>query len=375
MKRTATLVAGLLLVTGTVFAGTIDLSGTSIKFSSNVFSTQGYNFDGGNDGDTDGVLKLNYTIDPTTTVSFKYETDSTFDDGMSVIMNKKVGAVEGQWAGVLGSKGAQQQFGLLEDKNSDTYIKWTKSPALSLTFFPYAFNMNNGTLFDDDGHHSKVPGIVANFKNGYVGAGIDAVTAEKQVVGLKAGYTVKAGALSVTAKYSGVFFDKDVVGQSSLVGPGDATIKEITQDVNVYAEMTQGKLTFKGEVGYNQLVKDTYKYAGTNDYVNNGFGAIAKVIYQASPVLSPYALVKHRTDGFLAGDIETTALGATTAAVKKGGITTGVIGADYKLTPQLNFNAEAELNVAGEKIYADSKGASGKEKTAASLNLSVSYGF
>ena len=60
MKRTATLLAGLLLVTGTVFAAEgLDFSGTTIKAKSVLLNTAGANVNDDSNGDTDLVLKLN----------------------------------------------------------------------------------------------------------------------------------------------------------------------------------------------------------------------------------------------------------------------------------------------------------------------------
>ncbi len=62
MKRTATLLAGLLLVTGTVFAegSTLDFSGTTIKAKSVLLNTAGANVNDDSNGDTDLVLNSEY---------------------------------------------------------------------------------------------------------------------------------------------------------------------------------------------------------------------------------------------------------------------------------------------------------------------------
>ena len=54
MKRTATLLAGLLLVTGTVFAAdnALDFSGTTIKAKSVLLNTAGANVNDDSNGDT-----------------------------------------------------------------------------------------------------------------------------------------------------------------------------------------------------------------------------------------------------------------------------------------------------------------------------------
>ena len=103
MKRTATLVAGLLLVTGTVFAeGKLSADGTVIKAKSVVYNTVSDDaFNDDSNGDTDLILKLNYKIDDKTSVSLGYNTD---DDGNSdadtsgeVLVKRTEGKVEAQF--------------------------------------------------------------------------------------------------------------------------------------------------------------------------------------------------------------------------------------------------------------------------------------
>lgn len=376
MKKTATLVAGLLLVSGTVFAaGNLDFAGSVIKAKTVLISTNGMNVNDDSNGDTDYNLHLKYTLDDKTSATFTYTTDdnsNTYDNSLNVKVKRVEGTVEAQISAELATKAANgDSVRFTENQDtSDTYIKWNKTKDMALTFYPFNMGLNNGSVFDNGDSFTQIPGVVATIANAYVGVGMDAITTDESVVALKAGYTLTAGPLTAKVKYSGVFYDADqLAGDDTAKVATAGRLGKITNDVNANVNFKLSKaLTLDAEVGVNTLDKDCLVLGG--DSVDSGFGLSAKATYAMTSVLAPYAQVKYTTDGFLAyGDMRD----QNKVGIETGGIAEGILGANYTLAKNLVLNGEAVAKVAGEKIYTDSDNAG--TKSSFTLAASVAYTF
>lgn len=387
MKKTAILLAGLLLVSGTVLAaGELDFTGTQIKAKSVLINSQAKGVNDDSNGDTDAILQVKYKINDKTSASIKFNTDDTsngadFDDNAELLVKRVDGALEAQYDLELdfsnkpNSDTTQYAFQLKEDNDSNkTYVKWKQSDTLTLGFYPFNMGMVNGSMFDEDDALTEIPGVIATSGNTYVGLGYDTVDSSNSVLALKAGHKLTLAGLTINAKYSGVFYDEDKIKtlssnttMSGVTSGNGGTIGAVSQDINVNVNYKLSeKITLDAEAGLNILNKN-YTIAGAKD--TNGLGLTAKATMKFSDILTPYAQFKYSTDGYLAyGDMLT-----INKTKKSGGITEAIAGADYILVKGLILNAEASLKSAGETIYVDKDAKA--VKSALQLSTSVTYKF
>ena len=206
MKRTATLVAGLLLVTGTVFAAPTVTTTGEVVYTNTVFATDAATLQHpAGDGDTQGLkatvvaqfneansltLTLDEGNDPTVSLEFKSVgkenvftattkaddasdpsnlTDANGDDkslfkttDLKVVHTK--GKVVAQVAGTVTADiyGAmptgQAHFGA--DTGADAiYLQYQVTPSVQTTFYPYATGFGVDTIFTDDATGDEVFGL------------------------------------------------------------------------------------------------------------------------------------------------------------------------------------------------------------------------
>ncbi len=148
MKKAATLVAGLLLVTGTVFAEgfTYDFSGTNVEFTQSLIDSQkGTLITKTGDSDVTVNFKL---AKENTTVNFKAEFDDK--DAVVVELGHKIldGVVEINVAGDLNFTGYKydsdkktysQTQGLTASRNDSVWLKYAPKSVegLEIKLFPY----------------------------------------------------------------------------------------------------------------------------------------------------------------------------------------------------------------------------------------------
>ena len=395
MKKSAILLAGLFLVSGTVLAGDLSFSGTQVRVKTKLISTDTKSVNDDSNGDTDVILQMNYKIDDKTNASFGFNTDdnsdSASDDILAVRVKRVDGPIEAQFRADLSFSNSATITALpatvdfksivlkeVQDSRKDsaeTYVKWKKSDDLSLTAYPFNMGMLNGYAFNKDKQFTAIPGLVANYKTSYVGVGFDTLSDNKNtILGLKAGHKLVLGSATIDAKYSGLFYDEDkvTIGTTGAKVGNSAYINKITQDVNVSMNYKMNaKVTLEGEAGYNKLNKTTM-IGGSKD--DNGYGLSAKATMKINDNFSPYAQFKYSTDGYLTyGDMND--VNFVYSNLKTGGITEAIAGFNYTLVKGLNFNSEAKLKAAGEKIYKDKDGVSNKEKQAFQLTAGVAYKF
>lgn len=404
MKKTAILVAGLLLVSGSVFAeSALDFTGTMIKAKTNIVDTATNPINDDSNGDTDMILKLKYNIDAKTTATFEYNTDDnsdSWDNEAELILNRKEGKVEAQFDArvVVGATDADtalsgQSF-LSEDQTSDkTFIKYNHTKDLAFTFYPFNMGLNNGKVFDHSDFHTDIPGVVVNYQNVYAGIGMDAIDGtDESVVALKAGASYKTAKAEFSAKYSGAYWDKDELTPKLGVVATDGTLGPITHDINFNLNYKATKrFTLDAEVGVNVLYDDVALFdidEAEYDDVSTGFGMSLKGTYAATAKTSVYGQFKYTTDGYLSYEdmadwnartyIDINANGKYDAGtdilgIKTGGIFELIAGLDYKLTEKLVLNGEAKLQAAGNEVYEDKDGKA--QSSHFVLSTSATYKF
>lgn len=432
MKRTATLVAGLLLVTGTVFAeGKLDFSGTVIKANTKLITTTDANVSDDSNGDTDAVLQLKYNLTDNTSATFKFDTDSeddTYDDDMEILLKTVQGKVEAQFDAGLkfkneayvyndANENGKQDSGELgnyvnngvrfaEDQDSNkTYIKYNHTDKLAVTFYPFNMGLGNGSVFDDSDSYTEIPGLVLTAGNAYVGFGMESAdvdtdsvaagTQKESVMAVKAGYEMTSGDTKVALKYSGAFWDKDKLAQSDTSKPGAYAVGTnvlgtagqlgpVVHDVNVHAELKLAeKFSVVAEAGINVLYDDIEAYvpkdgaiSSDKEDVKTGYGVSVKGTYALSDKVAPYAQVKYTTDGFLAyGDMEDWNINNQDEILYTGGVLELIGGVDYKLTDKLTLTGEAKFQNAGEEMFSDEDGNKYKESTAMTLSATAKFTF
>lgn len=399
MKKTAILVAGLLLVSGTTFAeGALDFTGTEIKAKTNLVDTATNPINDDSNGDTDMILKLKYNIDPKTTATFEYNTDDNYDfydNEAELILNRKDGKVEAQFdaAVILGANSENGEAFLMEDPTSDkTFIKYNHTKDLAFTFYPFNMGLNNGKVFEHSDYHTDIPGVVLGYKNIYAGIGMDAIEGtDESVVALKTGATYKSAKAEFSAKYSGAFWDEDEL-TPGLSNAADyvataGTLGYVAHDINFNLNYkATKKFTLDTELGVNVLSDDMYvanPENGETDDVSTGFGLSLKGTYAATAKTGVYGQFKYTTDGFFSYEdmadwnlktgIDLDGDDVADANQETAGVFELIAGVDYKLTEKLVLNGEAKLQAAGNEIFADKDGDA--QSSHFVLSTSASYKF
>lgn len=359
MKRTATLVAGLLLVTGTVFASEWKMTGATVEGTFDLVNTQNgaLNSNGGdlnltfktekeftvgtvgveakfNKSEEDNAVKLTYSkTEGDFTVATSAKILEAKDTNSSVTSVKEAGAISFKTA-----------------EGSDTYIKWNVmgSKTTSLTFYPYevdGMNWDKDTFVSFDNSNNK-GGFKLATKIGASDLAIkfsekdgDSKTENKYSV--KGELSTKVSTASITA----------AAGMSTSTGTTFAAAK---------VEMPVAKFTVIGEVNVENM--DTYKDAK--------FGMFAKGSYKM-PVMNGYTPTAYASFKSVSSpDLKATP--TTDEAITK---TTTELGlglnkGSFTITPK------AVLEAADKNAYDKEKSENGTtEKSATKLAVTVKYGF
>ena len=166
MKKTATLVAGLLLVTGTVLATGLngwDLTGTTVEGDLWLMHSENgpLTSDGGD---------LDVTVEATKEtevgkfgVKAYMEDANDGDDEVTLSFSRTQGNFEvGLGAAIIDrADGAEEaQFRLETKDNSDSYLKWNMTEKMSLTYYPW--EVDGMSSFDEDTFEAFVIGDRSN---------------------------------------------------------------------------------------------------------------------------------------------------------------------------------------------------------------------
>ncbi|MBN1470029.1 MAG: hypothetical protein JXM74_01455 [Fusobacteriaceae bacterium] len=385
MKRTATLLAGLLLVTGTTFAaGTWSLEDTMIRVKTNLVDTGEGTVNDDSNEDTDLELQFNVQIDDKTKITLNYNTDdvkdSNYVDGSDnaaeLLIYRKDRKIEAQFDAAVSfngkdDKGNNADF-IFEDQTSyKTYLKLNFTKDVGVSLYPFNMGLANGVVFDEDKGHTEIPGLVLQTKKGYIGIGMDAVDSENNIMALKAGYSFDAYNGKIDLKYSGAFWDSDEINRSTAVVGTAGRIGYITHDINVHGEFRPAKnVNLIAEAGINMLPEKTL-YDADGEEIKSAFGLSVKGTFDVTREVSPYVQVKYTTDGFLAYE------DMYKINIDKNTETSGLLeligGVDYYFQDNVILNGEIKIMNAGEKVFIDNDG--GYTSSALVLSAGAAYKF
>lgn len=191
MKRTATLVAGLLLVTGTVFAATTVTPTGSVEYKNTVFATdkavlqhnqdrtawdaQGFKVNVKTQFNANNSLELTTTdveTDPEDlTIIYKYTGKPTTVEAKTTDLGKtvkftvenEVGRTKAHLQGNLVTTSATgtSEFTLLDDDDA-VYLQYKATDKLTTTFYPYRTKFAVDTIFTDKLAADELFGIKNN---------------------------------------------------------------------------------------------------------------------------------------------------------------------------------------------------------------------
>lgn len=385
MKRTATLLAGLLLVTGTTFAaGTWSLEDTMIRVKTNLVDTGSGTVNDDSNEDTNLELQLNVQVDEKTKITLNYNTDDmedTYgangsDNAAELIVNRKDRKIEAQFDAAVSFNGKDDEGNdapfLFEDQTSyKTYLKLNFTKDIGVSLYPFNMGLANGVVFDEDKGHTEIPGLVLQAKKGYVGIGMDAVDSQNNIMALKAGYSFDALNGKIDLKYSGSFWDSDEIDRSTAEVGTAGRVGYITHDINAHGEFkTARNVTLVAEAGINMLPEKTLHDADGEE-IKSAFGLSVKGTFDVTREVSPYVQVKYTTDGFLAYE------DMYEANIEEDIITGGVLeligGVDYYFQDNVILNGEIKVMNAGEKVFVDNDG--GYTSSALVLSAGAAYKF
>lgn len=169
MKRTATLVAGLLLVTGTVFgASEWKMTGANVEGTYYLSNSATGSLGSSQDNDLDMEVKVEKSGD-FGTLGLRLQMDKDGDEDLELLYSR----TQGDWTVGTAAILINADGGLLNGtstsmkKNDETYIKWNVmgSKTTALTFYPYGVG---GMSFDNETFESFIdygnPGLKLDTK-------------------------------------------------------------------------------------------------------------------------------------------------------------------------------------------------------------------
>ncbi|MGM0507775.1 MAG: hypothetical protein ACQERZ_01205 [Fusobacteriota bacterium] len=311
MKKLAVLVAGVMLVGGTVFAGDMSVSGkvahTALKYNSNADVVD--LLDG---GDQYFMLDLTKELDETTTLTLGYDTDDANPDMVgSLKLNKDVNdSIEAQVAVDLDTSVG---MALSEANGGDTYIKFTPSDIYSITFKPFEAGTGIGDEFEtkdtQDAGGLEISFGAADAPLTLNGALNATTVGDENKFGVKGAATFTGVEnLSVTGELS-INNNDGIATDMALNGRGSYTMGDITlngelltvttndandmSDIGIFAKATYGL----GEVatGVTASVNGSFKMLGEELYYDgdnnrNIIGAGADLVWNGLTIANTLEL-------------------------------------------------------------------------------------
>lgn len=388
MKRTATLVAGLLLVTGTVF-GASEWKMTEANVEGTYFLTNSQTGSLGSEGgDLDVTFKTEKDFGKAGVVGVELGLEKDDDSELSFSYTK----TEGDWTvgtgATLGKNGAFLPGDAME-KSSDTYIKWNVmgNKATALTFYPYEVD---GMSFDEETFESFIdyakPGLkldtkVANTNIAFTIATTNGTTRTENQNTFKvaadtkvAGFDIKAaaGVGETTQNYSAT--DKTLVGKVTVANASMAIGTDYVKEGNfaaVQAKTTMGKISVLAEFNTeNAEFKNTTGAKAKVAEVTQT-GIYGKVSYDMGTMntykLTPYASLEIT-------DYETKNAAGNKVTGSSDTLTDVEAGLDinqgsFTVTPKIVINKAAD-----NKIFNEEKNSTAKtEKDATMVGIKFKY--
>lgn len=377
MKRTATLVAGLLLVTGTVFgASEWKMTGANVEGTYFLTNSQ-YGSLGSDGGDLDMEVKIEKSGD-FGTLGLRLQTDKPGDgdQDLELLYSK----TQGDWsvgtaARLIDSTG---DIILSTKRDDSTYIKWNVmgSKTTALTFYPYEVG---GMSFDNETFESFIdyskPGLkldtkVANTNVSFTLATTNGdnvtenqntfkVAADTKVAGIT--IMAAAGVGETTKKYSAT--DKTLDGKVTVANASMTNNTDYVKEGNfaaVQAKTTFGKISVLAEFNTESAEFKTTGSSGTKQAEITQTGIYGKVSYDMGTMntykLTPYASMEIT-------DYETKVLG-TKVAASSDTLTDVEAGLDinqgsFTVTPKIVINKAADNKI----FYEEDKTTTDKSAT------------
>lgn len=344
MKRTATLVAGLLLVTGTVF-GASEWKMTEANVEGTYFLTNSQTGSLGSEGgDLDVTFKTEKDFGKAGVVGVELGLEKDDDSELSFSYTK----TEGDWTvGTGATLGKNGDFlpGDAMEKSSDTYIKWNVmgNKATALTFYPYEVD---GMSFDEETFESFIdyakPGLkidtkVANTNVAFTLATTNGDNATENQNTFKVAADTKVAGFDIKA----------------AAGVGETTVNYAKNSATLLGKVNAGSVA-------KVLTSDTNYDLAT---VGNGWDAVKEGNFAAVQVKTTVGkisvLAEFNTESAEFKELKADG-GAKLAEVSQTGIY-GKVSYDmgtmntYKLTPYASMEiTDYETKVLGTKVAASS---------------------
>lgn len=385
MKKTAVLLAGLLLVTGTVFAESkLDISGTIGMDYDVIDTTSEEMFEDASEDKTDLAITATYTVDENTSVAFTLDSDDTeddysdYEDTIDMVIKQTRGDFEVSFdlmidlasaASTTASDAGTEGINIKEDSDSTaTYIKWNMPSGSSLTAYPMNMGMSvdASLLSDDDGQYLEMPGVVYAADGFYVGAGIDSAmegTDYVMAMAVKAGFSTEMDGMSLAVDYSGNLMSEDVTSYDTDTGRASGSIAHA---VMATVGMEIEGITLDLEAGLTTL-RSEITLGG--DKVGSGIGLAGTATMEMTEVMEAYLEAAYMTDGFY---IDETTYDYGVARTETGGVLETSVGVNYTLAEGLVLTPELDFNVYGEDITTDSDGKATNSLMRVELTLAYS---
>ncbi len=370
MKKVATLLAGMLLVTGQVMSmDNWDFTGSYVEWETKLLdSSDGYLVDS---SEADVVLDAKWNVhenfaigfsmdtgddsqnkglagDSEVGVSFKYHNNDDYEMSIALLIR------DDQTKLVNGNVVPGDGLTAYIDEGSDsTYIKWKLSNGAKIGFYPYSINTDIGNNLPSI-YTGDIPGVVYEANNFLVGLGNIAHDHEN-VMTAKLQFKGEYDKLKYGFAYNGAFGDVDGYNHQLQNGNGNGKDYIATEHViNANAKVTLTKtMSLDLEAGYT-MSSDTVKNAYPN-LDDSGFGAFARLNKGINEKVTLFGAGTYISESFLYDDdpsivVEPNGEGA------HGGYTKVEAGADYKVHENITTSLSFEYKMTENEVYQDKDG-------------------
>jgi len=348
MKKTAVLLAGLLLVTGTVFAEGWDVSKANVEGTFNVIDTQkGMNMSA---GDVDLRFKATKEVKEgmTSFVEAKFDEDkeNDIDFGLTVTEGDFTAAIGAQVT-IDGQAAAGKSLTLQTNNSDQTYLAWNVmgSESTVLTMYPYAIadmSWDNET-WETFIPATDVPGFklamdLAEGTKAAAKVGVYDNDQAKNVYVLKGEFSTSVSGVSLDAYVGLKTEDDSTTAKDQVTAMGVLAKMSLSDALKVEGEFNTEK-TGDADAAVGMYAKVSSTLAEMNGYVPTA--------YAKAKMFNKY---------------QDTAKGAYTEL--EGGVK--MVQGSFTVTPKVKFTT------AENKVF-NLEDDNSKEKTASSIGITFGY--
>jgi hypothetical protein len=255
MKKTAVLLAGLLLVTGTVFAEGWEVTGADVSGTLNIVDTQS----GMDMEDGDAYLGLEMVKEGdfgTLTFTAEFDKDGDTGEAVDIAYSKTEGDFSVGLGAAIDFSGddTSSSVGLTTDANSDTYLAWQVmgSEDMKLTVYPFEVD---GMSWDEDTWESFTGNGGEGFALAVTLAEDTTVTAKWAMDEQSTDTNANAFKFELSTKVSDISIDA-YLGMRPEVDAEISSTNDVTSmtAMGAKASMTMDSLTLNGE--FNTQTED-----------------------------------------------------------------------------------------------------------------------